>query len=85
MASGCAAPIDAEYNVGAVVIYRRDNVPGSSATVWSTVSCVIGREAESAYWPLRENIPVLLNARKMRPADEVEWKSQPILSGADRI
>ena len=50
----------AEYSVGDVVIYRRDNVPGSTATVWSTVCRVIGREAGSAHWLLRENVPVLV-------------------------
>ena len=76
-----AAPIDAEYKIGDLVIYRRDNVPGSTATVWSTVSRVIGREAENAYWILHENIPVLVNARKIRPADEVEVAAHRVLTG----
>ncbi|OLP90155.1 hypothetical protein AK812_SmicGene28317 [Symbiodinium microadriaticum] len=76
-----AAPIDAEYSVGDLVIYRRDNVPGTSATVWSTVSRVIGREAENAYWLLHENVPVLVNARKMRPADEIEVAAHRVLTG----
>ena len=41
-----AAPMDMEYQVGDLVIYRRDNLPGSTATVWQTASRVIGREAE---------------------------------------
>ena len=76
-----AAPIDAEYSVGDLVIYRRDNVPGTTATVWSTVSRVIGREAENAYWLLHENVPVLVNARKMRPADEIEVAAHRVLTG----
>ena len=79
-----AAPIDAEYSVGDLVIYRRDNVPGTTATVWSTVSRVIGREAENAYWLLHENVPdvpVLVNARKMRPARKVEVAAHRVLTG----
>eukprot|EP00439_Symbiodinium_sp_Y106_P041086 s3685_g5.t1 len=66
--------------VKALVIYRRDNVLGSAATVFSTVSRVIGREAENAYWVLHENVPVLVNARKMRPADEIEVAARRILA-----
>ena len=67
--------------MGDLVIYRRDNVPGTSATLWSTVSRVIGREAENAYWLLHENVPVLVDARQMRPSDEVEVAAHPVLTG----
>ena len=70
-----AAPIDTEYSVGDLVIYRRDNVPGTTATVWSTVSRVIG------HWLLHENVPVLVSARQMRPADEVEVAVHRVLTG----
>ncbi|CAE7255946.1 RE2 [Symbiodinium natans] len=76
-----AAPMDMEYQVGDLVIYRRDNLPGSTSTVWSTASRVIGREAENAYWLLHEGVPVLVNARKMRPADEVEVAACRVLTG----
>ncbi|CAE7246083.1 RE2 [Symbiodinium natans] len=76
-----AAPMDTEYQVGDLVIYRRDNLPGSTSTVWSTASRVIGREAENAYWLLHEGVPVLVNARKMRPADEVEVAARRVLTG----
>ncbi|CAE7249187.1 RE2 [Symbiodinium natans] len=76
-----AAPMDMEYQVGDLVIYRRDNLPGSTSTVWSTASRVIGREAENAYWLLHEGVPVLVNARKMRPADEVEVAARRVLTG----
>ena len=76
-----AAPLDMEYQVGDLVIYRRDNLPGSTSTVWSTASRVIGREAENAYWLLHEGVPVLVNARKMRPADEVEVAARRVLTG----
>ena len=75
-----AAPIDAEYSVGDLVKNRRDTVPGTTATIWSTVSRVIGREAENAYWLLHENVPVLVHARKMRPADEVEVAAHRVLT-----
>ena len=45
------------------------------------MSRVIGREAENAYWLLHENVPVLVNARKMRPADEVEVAAHRVLTG----
>ena len=38
------------WTTGWVVIYRRDDLPGSTATVWSTASHVIGGGAENAYW-----------------------------------
>ena len=40
-----------------------------------------GREAENAYWLLHENVPVVVNARKMRPADEVEVAAHRVLTG----
>ena len=45
------------------------------------MSRVIGREAENAHWLLHENVPVLVNARKMRPADEVEVAAHRVLTG----
>ena len=44
-----AAPLDTDYKVGDLVIYRRDKVPGSTATVWSTVSRVIGNRGADAH------------------------------------
>ena len=41
----------------------------------------LGREAGNAYWLLHENAPVLVNARKMRPADEVEVAAHRVLAG----
>ena len=41
-----AAPVLYDYQIGDLFVYRRDNVPGVSGTVWSTTSRVIGKELE---------------------------------------
>ena len=76
-----AAPVAIEYNVGDLIVYRRDNVPGVSATVWSTASRVIGKENDSAIWVLNEGLPILVSVHKLRPADEVEVAAHRILGG----
>ena len=57
-----AAPILHDYQVGDLVVYRRDNVLGVQGTVWSTTSRIIGKESEHSIWVLNEGLPVLVPA-----------------------
>ena len=61
-----------DYQVGDLVVYRRDNVPGVSGTVWSTTSRVIGKESEHSMWVLNEGLPVLVSPHNVRPVDEID-------------
>ena len=64
-----AAPIDAECNVGDLVIYRRDNVPGSTSTVWFGLQPCHrsrGREGVLAASIMRMYLSLLM-PEKMRP------------------
>ena len=55
-----ASPLDRQYEVGALVTFRRDNQ--RRGTSWSPVSRVIGHEGSRNLWLLCGNIPVLVAA-----------------------
>ena len=71
-----AAPIDRDCTVGDLVLDRRDNARGTTATVWSTVIRFMGSEAENAYWLLHENVPVY-SSTCGRCAQQARWRWQP--------
>ena len=65
-----ASPIDIKYEVGDVVVFRKDNNVGSGKTSWSPASRVIGFEGKKNAWVLTRGVPVLISAGNLRPASQ---------------
>ena len=66
-----------EYQVGDVVVYRRDTQQGG--TQWSTACRVIGVDAHQGVWLLHEGVPILCAANKVRSANEAESLAYSLL------
>ena len=66
-----------EYQVGDVVVYRRDTQQGG--TQWSTACRVIGIDAHQGVWLLHEGVPILCAANKVRSANEAESLAYSLL------
>ena len=66
-----------EYQVGDVVVYRRDTQQGG--TQWSTACRVIGIDAHQGVWLLHEGVPILCAANKVRTANEAEALAYSLL------
>ena len=54
-------------------------------TPWSPASRVIGKEGDKKVWVLCENIPVLVDGRNLRPANDAEALGRLILHGHDIV
>ena len=52
------------------MVYRQDTQMGG--TMWSTASRAIGIDPHNGIWLLREGVPVLCSAGKLRSAKESE-------------
>ena len=76
-----ASPIDIKYEVGDVVVFRRDNNVGSGKTSWSPASRVIGFEGKKNVWVLTRGVPVLISAGNLRPARDAEALAAHVLTG----
>ena len=78
-----ASPIDIKYEVGDVVVFRRDNNVGSGSgkTSWSPASRVIGFEGKKNVWVLTRGVPVLISASNLRPARDAEALAAHVLNG----
>ena len=74
-----AQPIPADYAVGDLVCFRRDNQIGG--TKWSPACRVIGKEPEKNVWLLCGNLPALANAQNLRPASDAEALARSLLRG----
>ena len=76
-----AKPLPYTYSIGDVVCFRRDK---TGKTEWSTASRVIigfeGTHNESV-WVLCQNVPVLVSAPNLRPAQDAEALAQAVLQG----
>ena len=72
-----AAVQDKTFNVGDLVVYRRDNQVGG--TIWSTASRIIGKDPHRGLWLLHEGVPVLVAENKVRSADESETLAYSLL------
>ena len=68
-----AQPIYENYEVGDIVCFRRD------------FNGVIGKEGDKKVWVLCENIPVLVDGRNLRPANDAEALGRLILHGHDIV
>ena len=77
-----AQPIYENYEVGGIVCFRRDFM---GRTQWSPASRVIGKEGDKKVWVLCENIPVLVDGRNLRPANDAEALGRLILHGHDVV
>ena len=75
-----AKPLPYTYSVGDVVCFRRDK---TGKTEWSTASRVIGFEGthNESVWVLCQNVPVLVSAQNLRPAQDAEALAQAVLQG----
>ena len=77
-----AKPLPYTYSVGDVVCFRRLGAIKTGKTEWSTASRVIfeGTHNESV-WVLCQNVPVLVSAQNLRPAQDAEALAQAVLQG----
>ena len=75
-----AKPLPYTYSVGDVVCFRRDK---TGKTVWSTASRIIGFEGNQNenVWVLCQNVPVLVSAQNLRPAQDAEALAHAVLQG----
>ena len=75
-----AKPLPYTYSIGDVVCFRRDK---TGKTEWSTASRVIGFEGthNESVWVLCQNVPVLVSAQNLRPAQDAEALAQAVLQG----
>ena len=75
-----AKPLPYTYSIGDVVCFRRDK---TGKTEWSTASRVIGFEGthNESVWVLCQNVPVLVSAQNLRPAQDAEALAQSVLQG----
>ena len=75
-----AKPLPYTYAVGDVVCFRRDK---TGKTVWSTAPRIIGFEGNQNenVWVLCQNVPVLVSAQNLRPAQDAEALGHAVLQG----